>query len=263
MAGEIQLNGTTALTESSVAVTLNNVNSATNRTNLGLGTAATSATGDFEASGAVSTHAAVTSGVHGISAFGATLVDDANAATARTTLGLGTAATSASTDFVGASRTITAGTGLSGGGDLSTNRTINVSFSANESNVKTAINASGSAPIYACRAWINFDGTSASIGTGRANGNVSGVTDNGLGDYTITFWTPMSDANYAIVNNGGGPNVTSGTPTAGTLYQINARRSSPFFQAQTASTCRIISVTNIASYTSATDAGFVQIAIFR
>jgi len=149
MAGEIQLSGTTALTESSGAITLNNVDSATNRTNLGLGTAATSA----------------------------------------------------STDFVGVSRTITAGTGLSGGGDLSANRTINVSFSANESNVKTALNASGSAPIYACRAWINFDGTSGSIGTGRASGNVSGVTDNGTGDYTVTFTTAMSDANYAAVKS--------------------------------------------------------------
>jgi len=69
------------------------------RTALGLGTAATSATGDFEASGAVSTHAAVTSSVHGISAFGATLVDDADAATARTTLGLGSAATSNTSAF--------------------------------------------------------------------------------------------------------------------------------------------------------------------
>jgi len=73
-----------------------------------------------------------------------------------------------------------------------------VAMSANQACVKTAINASGSAPIYACRAWINFDGTSASIGTGRANGNVSGVTDHDPGDYTITFTTAMPDANYAI-----------------------------------------------------------------
>lgn len=71
--------------------------------------------GDFEASGAVSTHAAVTSGVHGISAFGATLIDDADAAAARTTLGLGTAATSNTGDFAAASHThaatdITSGT---------------------------------------------------------------------------------------------------------------------------------------------------------
>lgn len=74
-------------------------NAAAGRTTLGLGTAATSATGDFEASGAVATHATLTSSVHGISSFGASLVDDADASTARTTLGLGTAATQASSAF--------------------------------------------------------------------------------------------------------------------------------------------------------------------
>jgi len=78
---------------------IDDADAATARATLGLGTASTSNTGDFEASGAVSTHAGVTSGVHGISSFGATLVDDANAATARTTLGLGTAATSDTGDF--------------------------------------------------------------------------------------------------------------------------------------------------------------------
>ena len=202
MAGEIQIGGTTFATESGGTVTLDNVDSATNRTNLGLGTAATSASTDFETSGAVSSHAAVTSNVHGISAFGATLVDDTNAATARTTLGLGTAATSASTDFASSSRTITAGTGLSGGGDLSANRTINVSFSANESNVKTALNASGSAPIYACRAWVSFLGTSvtnpASTAGINASGNVSTLLDHGQGDYTVNFTTAMPDANYVV-----------------------------------------------------------------
>jgi hypothetical protein len=52
-------------------------------------------------------HEALTSSVHGISAFGATLVDDADASTARTTLGLGTAATSASTDFSSALKALT------------------------------------------------------------------------------------------------------------------------------------------------------------
>ena len=63
-----------------------------------LGSAAAAATGDFEAAGAVSTHNAVTT-AHGISAWGATLVDDADANTARSTLGLGTAATTASTAY--------------------------------------------------------------------------------------------------------------------------------------------------------------------
>jgi len=43
-------------------------------------------------------HESLTSSVHGISAFGATLVDDADAATARTTLGVDAAGTDNSTD---------------------------------------------------------------------------------------------------------------------------------------------------------------------
>jgi hypothetical protein len=64
--------------------------------------------------------------------------------------------------------------------------------------ITTALNASGSAPIYACRAWVNFSGTS-SPGTIRASGNVSSVTRNATGDFTINFTTAMQDANYAIV----------------------------------------------------------------
>jgi len=58
------------------------------------------------------------------------------------------------------------------------------------------LNAAGSAPMYACRAWVNFNGTgTVAI---RAGGNVSSITDNGTGDYTINFTTAMPDANYAI-----------------------------------------------------------------
>lgn len=56
---------------------------------------------------------------------------------------------------------------------------------------------SGSAPIYAARAWVNFNGTgTVAI---RASGNVSSITDNGVGDYTVNFTTAMSDANYSII----------------------------------------------------------------
>ena len=64
-----------------------------------------------------------------------------------------------------------------------------------EPQVKTATNASGAAPIYACRAWVNFNGTT-SPGTIRASGNVSSVTRNGEGDYAVNFMTAMPDANY-------------------------------------------------------------------
>jgi len=92
------------------------------RTVLSLGTAATSATGDFEASGSISTHNAITT-AHGISTFGATLVDDADAATARTTLGLGTAATSATTDFVASTDVSAFGGTLIDDADAATART--------------------------------------------------------------------------------------------------------------------------------------------
>lgn len=71
---------------------LDDANAATQRATLGLGSAATQASSAFEPAGAVSTHAAVTAGAHGISAFGASLVDDADATAARSTLGLGGAA---------------------------------------------------------------------------------------------------------------------------------------------------------------------------
>jgi len=61
--------------------------------------------------------------------------------------------------------------------------------------MRAGLNASGTAPIYACRAWVNFNGTgTVAI---RASGNVSSITDNGVGDYTINFTTLMPDANYS------------------------------------------------------------------
>jgi hypothetical protein len=56
--------------------------------------------------------------------------------------------------------------------------------------------ASGSAPSYSARAWVNFNGTgTVAI---RASGNVSSITDNGTGNYTANFTTAMADANFGI-----------------------------------------------------------------
>ena len=58
---------------------------------------------------------------------------------------------------------------------------------------------------YKCRAWVNFNGTgTVAI---RASGNVSSITDNGTGDYTVNFTTAMPDSNYSlggICNHDGG-----------------------------------------------------------
>jgi len=52
------------------------------------------------------------------------------------------------------------------------------------------------ATAYGCRAWVNFNGTgTVAI---RASGNVSSITDNGVGAYTINFTTAFPDANYSL-----------------------------------------------------------------
>jgi len=52
------------------------------------------------------------------------------------------------------------------------------------------------ATAYGCRAWVSFNGTgTVAI---RGSGNVTSITDNGTGDYTVNFTTAMPDANYYV-----------------------------------------------------------------
>ena len=67
---------------------------------------------------------------------------------------------------------------------------------------------SGTAPLYMCRAWVNFNGTgTVAI---RGSGNVSSITDVGIGNYTVNFTTDMTDANYSAIgsSNYGGATIT-------------------------------------------------------
>ena len=66
-----------------------------------------------------------------------------------------------------------------------------------------------------CRAWVNFNGTSGSVGS-RASFNVTSVTRNGTGDYTVSFTTAMPDANYAVTMNGPN-NVGTDTTVTGAI----------------------------------------------
>jgi hypothetical protein len=83
-------------------------------------------------------------------------------------------------------------------------------------------NASGSAPVYACRAWVNFNGT-ATVAI-RGSGNVSSITDNGTGEYTVNFTTAMTDVNYCVTL--GARPISSGTNgrslLLGTTYSTSA-----------------------------------------
>ena len=67
---------------------------------------------------------------------------------------------------------------------------------------------------FGVRAWVNFNG-SGTVAI-RASGNVSSITDNGTGDYTINFTTSMPDVNYAVVGSTGESTITFGY-TAGPL----------------------------------------------
>lgn len=115
---------------------------------------------------------------------------------------------------------------------------------------------SGSAPIYGCRAWVNFDGTKDTTGAAstantnrliRASGNVTSVLRNGAGDYTITFTTAMSDANYCVIGSGGDWTTANGA------FPIVVSSS-------TAPTASAVRITN---QNSALDHARASVAIFR
>jgi hypothetical protein len=101
---------------------------------------------------------------------------------------------------------------------------------------------SGTAPLYMCRAWVNFNGTgTVAI---RASGNVSSITDNGTGNYTVNFTTAMPDANFSAVAS----NDYDGNP--------NTTRVQTY--ATTSVTVQVIQI-GVAFY----DAGTVSVSVFR
>jgi len=83
-----------------------------------------------------------------------------------------------------------------------------LNFVANDPKVKIALNASGDAPIYACRTWVNFDGTT-SPPTIRASANVSSVVKNATGNYTVNFATALPSQDYSLI-------ITTGMLSTGT-----------------------------------------------
>ena len=106
-----------------------------------------------------------------LTAAGRALLDDADASAQRTTLGLGGLATLDILDD-----------------DLAT------SSATRPPSVDSVVN--GIAAADRIKAWVNFNGT----GTVAINAsyNVSSITDNGTGDYTVNFTSALADANYAV-----------------------------------------------------------------
>jgi|TARA_R100000482_G_scaffold98238_1_gene42238 hypothetical protein len=97
------------------------------------------------------------------------------------------------------------------------------------SGAPTFKNSSGTEIGTLCRAWVNFKGTdTVSI---RDDFNVSSITDNGTGDFTVTFDNAMPSVNYAVVL-GYEPTTTSSTNT---IRVENGSQTTTSFQVETGS----------------------------
>lgn len=113
--------------------------------------------------------------------------------------------------------------------------------------LKNHLNVTGSAPISPARAWVNFNGTG--VVSIRASINVSSITDNANGDYTVNLTTPMKDANYAAVGSCGY------SPAGGEGTAVNVSQNAP----QTASSCRIL----LKDSGGGGDRDYVNVVFFR
>ena len=130
---------------------------------------------------------------------------------------------------------------------LSLDSGVDLGLTANHAGVKTALNASGNMPIYACRAWVNFQGTgTVAI---RSSGNVSSVTDLATGRYEVNFTTTMSDTNYSALTDG---NVNSSNVDTRRITRVTHYYTSGFKM-----------VTGYVASDSPEDFEFVGIAVIR
>ena len=132
--------------------------------------------------------------------------------------------------------------------NTSTNRTLTLPDStgtmATAESTLAQFNASGSAPVYACRAWVNFNGTgTVAI---RASGNVSSITDHGTGEYTVNFSIALPDRDYTFTQG-------AGNTAANACYLT-------VWSTPTTSSCRVLCRSDAAV---TIDANECNIAIFR
>lgn len=104
------------------------------------------------------------------------------------------------------------------------------------------------------KAFVNFNGTSTVAI--RASFNVSSITDNGTGDYTVNFTTALVDANYSIASTG-----LRGTGASANVVCVNKFTTTP-----TVSAVRIyVGTAHVSGVSSgvALDDDWVCVSIFR
>jgi len=113
-------------------------------------------------------------------------------------------------------------------------------------------------PEFQCRAWVNFNGTGTVAIVG--SGNVTSITDNAVGDYTVNFTTAMPDANYAV--NGMTTSNASSNNVPLAIYSTgNASTGSNTATTKTTSALRVRNAG--ANNTTQFDCPEISVAIFR
>jgi hypothetical protein len=124
------------------------------------------------------------------------------------------------------------------------------------SDALTLFNATGSAPVYACRAWVNFNGTGTPAI--RGSGNVSSITDDGTGLYTVNYTTALQDVNYTVVTCN---NTNDGGSDHRQQLYVNGSGGDVYSLATTSVQLEFTTV-NLNGY-SRQDSAMVAIGIFR
>ena len=127
---------------------------------------------------------------------------------------------------------------------MSTLNTVNITNGTDSITVEGAVKGSA-------KAWVNFNGTgTVAI---RASYNVSSITDNGTGDYTVNFTTAMADGSWTasgicqfVLNSSGRENMFVALRRENNLSALGARLS-----------------TQASDTASATDVALVAVAFFR
>ena len=106
------------------------------------------------------------------------------------------------------------------------------------------------------KAWVNFDGTQAAASMIRASFNVSSITDNGTGNYTVNFATAMADANYQVSMS----SVSYFSTNASTFAYIRAGSSATTANQKTTTQLNVMYGSYVSTYY---DCAEMNVAILR
>jgi hypothetical protein len=104
---------------------------------------------------------------------------------------------------------------------------------------------------------VNFNGTgTVAI---RGSGNVSSITDGGVGLYTVNFTTALVDANYAVTFG----SALQNNQTNGDQGWLNLRSNNGGSAIKTTSAVSLWASSKTSALGSAVDLEFCDVAIFR